>query len=173
MLAKIFKTYSGLMVKNNRQFCELEARMKVSQALFGLSFFLQAQITLANDLDWLVGCWESADGGSKEVWVREPDGSLIGFGVAVSDSAVKFYEVLRVVANPDGALAYTAYPAGQSPTTFVKVAGTNAYVLFSNPDHDYPQEIAYRLEGARLYATISALNGRNPQTFDKQRCNKD
>jgi DNA-binding beta-propeller fold protein YncE len=147
--------------------------MRVSLVLFGLSLFLQTQITLANDLDWLVGCWESADGSSKEVWVSEPDGALIGFSVVVSDSAVKFYEVLRIVAKPDGALAYTAYPAGQSPTTFIKTAETNAYILFSNPDHDYPQEIAYRLEGARLYATISALNGRNPQSFDKQRCNND
>lgn len=147
--------------------------MRVSLVLFGVSLFLQTQITLANDLDWLVGCWESADGSSKEVWVREPDGSLIGFGVAVSDSAVKFYEVLRIVANQDGALHYTAYPAGQSPTTFVKIAATKAYVLFSNPDHDYPQEIAYRVEGTSLYATISAMNGRNPQSFDKQRCDKD
>jgi hypothetical protein len=148
----------------------LEIQMKVSLVLFGLSLFLQTQITLANDLDWLVGCWESADGNAKEVWVREPDGSLIGFGVVVSDGAVEFYEVLRVVVNQDGALAYTAYPAGQSPTTFVEAAASNAYVLFSNPDHDYPQEIAYRLEGTKLYATISAQNGRNPQTFDKRRC---
>jgi len=147
--------------------------MRVSLVLFGLSLFLQTQITLANELDWLVGCWESADGSSKEVWVREPDGALIGFSVVVSDSAVKFYEVLRIVANQDGALAYTAYPAGQSPTTFVQLAATNAYVLFSNPDHDYPQEIAYRLKDARLHATISALNSRNPKSFDKQRCDKD
>jgi hypothetical protein len=144
--------------------------MKVSLVFFGLSLFLQTQITLANDLDWLAGCWESADGSAKEVWIRESDGSLIGFGVVVSDGAVEFYEVLRVVANQDGALAYTAYPAGQSPTTFIEAAASNAHVLFSNPDHDYPQEITYRLEGDRLFATISALNGRNPQTFDKRRC---
>jgi ribonucleotide monophosphatase NagD (HAD superfamily) len=144
--------------------------MKVSLVLFGLSLFLQTQITSANDLDWLVGCWESADGSAKEVWVRDPDGSLIGFGVVVADGAVEFYEVLRIVANQDGALAYTAYPAGQSSTTFVEAAASNAYVLFSNPDHDYPQEIAYRLEGGRLFATISALNGQNSQTFDKRRC---
>jgi hypothetical protein len=147
--------------------------MRVSLVLFGLSLFLHSQITLANDMDWLVGCWESADGSSKEVWVREPDGALIGFSVAVSDSAVKFYEVLRIVANQDGELAYTAYPKDQSPTTFVQLDAANAYVLFSNPDHDYPQEIAYRLEDARLHATISARNGRNPKSFDKQRCDKD
>jgi len=144
--------------------------MKISQALFALSFFLHTQVTLASDLDWLVGCWETADGSSKEVWVKEHDGSLIGFSVAVSDSAVDFYEVLRVAVNHDGVLTYTAYPAGQSPATFVAANANSKSVVFSNPDHDYPQEIAYRLEGARLYATISALNGRNPQSFDKQRC---
>ena len=145
--------------------------MKVPVALLGLSLFLQTQITLASNLDWLVGCWETVDGSSKEVWVKEPDGSLIGFSVAVSGGVVEFYEVLRVVMNQNGDLTYTAYPAGQSPATFIAAEATSTSVVFSNPDHDYPQEIAYRLEDARLYATISALNGQNPQSFNKQRCN--
>jgi Domain of unknown function (DUF6265) len=144
--------------------------MKMLRTLLVLLFFLNTQVTLAGDLDWLVGCWETADGSSKEVWVKENDSSLIGFSVTVSDSTVDFYEVLRVAVGQDGVLTYTAYPSGQSPATFVasKANGTN--VVFSNPAHDYPQEIAYRLEDTSLYATISALNGSKPQSFDKQRC---
>lgn len=144
--------------------------MKKCQALFALLYLLHTQVTLADDLDWLVGCWQTADGSSKEVWVKEPDGSLIGFAVAVSDSGVDFYEVLRVVVNQDGVMTYTAYPEGQSPATFVAKNATNTSVVFSNPDHDYPQEIAYKLEVATLYATISGLNGQKPQSFYKQRC---
>jgi hypothetical protein len=144
--------------------------MKVSRALLVLFYFLAAQVTLASDLDWLVGCWETADGSSKEVWVKENDSSLIGFSVSVSDSAVDFYEVLRVDIHQDGVLTYTAYPTGQSPATFVASKAIGTSVVFSNPEHDYPQEIAYRVEGTSLYATISALDGIKPRSFDKQRC---
>jgi hypothetical protein len=145
--------------------------MKVSSGIFGFVLLLHSVITQASDVDWLIGCWESADGSSREVWVKESDGSLIGFGVAVSDSKVDFYEVLRVGVNQNAQLTYTAHPPGQAPTTFVETDATATSVVFSNAEHDYPQEIAYRLEDSGLYATISALDGENPQSFNKQRCN--
>jgi len=145
--------------------------MKILIALLGLPLLVHAEFIQPNDLDWLVGCWETTNGSAKEVWVKEPDGSMIGFGVAISDSSVEFYEILRIVVNQGGVLTYTAYPAGQSPTTFVATKSTAASIVFSNPRHDYPQEIAYRVEDTKLYATISALEGRNPQSFNKRRCN--
>jgi hypothetical protein len=144
--------------------------MNVLSVFFGLSLLFQPLLTQASDVDWLIGCWESADGSSKEVWVKEPGDSLMGFGVALSGNDVVFYELLRVVANRDAALSYTAYPAGQSPTTFAATDTTTSSVVFSNAEHDYPQEIAYRLEGSNLNATISALDGKNPKSFDKQPC---
>lgn len=144
--------------------------MKMSLVALALTLILQSQLSFASELDWLVGCWESADARSKEAWVKEPDGSLIGFSVDTSETGVTFYEVLRLVISQDGTLSYTAYPAGQTPTTFLAAEATDGKVTFSNPDHDYPQEIAYRREGTVLYATISALNGQNPQSFVKKRC---
>ena len=145
--------------------------MKIMIALLGLPLLVHAESIQPNDLDWLVGCWETSDGSAKEVWIKEPDGSMIGFSVAISDSSVEFYEILRVVVNQGGVQTYTAYPAGQSPTTFVATKSTDTSIVFSNPKHDYPQEIKYWVEDSTLYATISALEGRNPQSFDKRRCN--
>jgi len=144
--------------------------MKVLLGLLGLPLLLHAEITQPNDLDWLVGCWETADGSSKEVWIREPDGSLIGFSVTIADVSVQFYEVLRVVVDQDGALTYTAYPNGRSPTTFVRTDSTATSIVFANPEHDYPKEIAYRIEDSNLFATISALNGTDQRSFNKSRC---
>lgn len=135
-----------------------------------LSLVATAETGEAIDYDWLVGCWETTDGTSREVWVKEPDGSLIGFAVDISDNSVSFFEILRVAIEPDGTAIYTAYPFGHSPTSFTATEVTAHRVVFANPNHDFPQEITYRAEGANLFATISGLNGIDPQTFNKSRC---
>lgn len=145
--------------------------MKMLLALIGLPLLLQPDLTQAAELDWLVGCWETPDGSAREVWVKEPDGSLIGFGVAIADGMVAFHEVLRVEVPSDGSLTYTAYPAGQLPATFVAKKLSSESIVFVNPAHDYPQEISYWLDGTTLLATISGLNGENLQSFNKRRCN--
>ena len=124
----------------------------------------------ADDLDWLVGCWENTDRTSKEVWARGTDGSLLGFAVSLSEGQVGFYEILRVYRDTAGSLAYAAHPMGSSATVFTESASSSEAVVFTNAAHDYPQEIAYRREGLNLIATISALHGANPRSFDKTRC---
>lgn len=144
-----------------------------SRALILLFAFLAAAQSRAagmSDLRWLLGCWQSEDGSEQEAWVEESDGSLLGFGVTVAGSRVTFYELLTITADADGVPVYTAHLAGQAPTSFVLSALDGSSVTFSNPAHDFPQEIAYRLEGETLIATISALDGERPRTFPKRRC---
>ncbi len=119
---------------------------------------------------WFAGCWESPDQSAKEVWVAEPDGALMGFGVALDQGKVKFYELLKIEVNEGGDLSYTAYPIGQAPASFHESERSDTSIVFTNPDHDYPQKIAYRREGNMLYASTAALDGRNEHTFTKQAC---
>jgi hypothetical protein len=129
-----------------------------------------SQSANADQLDWMVGCWETPDGMAKEVWVKEEDGSLTGFNVVLGDGQVRFYEILRITTSADGTLTYTAHPSGQSTTTFDAPAASGQEVTFSNPSHDYPQQIKYRRDGSILYATISFLSGKDPRTFNKRAC---
>ena len=124
----------------------------------------------SHQLRWLVGCWVSTDKSSQEVWVVDSDRSLVGFGIAVSDNKVGFYEVLSIRSNEDGSLTYTAHPSGQPSASFAATKITENGVVFTNPDHDYPQEIKYARDGNRLYATISLLGGAKPKSFDKAVC---
>ncbi len=119
---------------------------------------------------WIVGCWESPDESATEVWVIEPDGTLIGFGVALDQGKVRFYEVLKIESNENGVLFYTAHPIGQAAASFRASKETSSSVVFTNPAHDYPQEISYRREGNMLYASTSALGGRDVQSFTKRTC---
>jgi hypothetical protein len=121
------------------------------------------------DLDWMLGCWTTEDGGSREVWVRQSDRQLIGFGVALNGGRVGFHEVLSIRSD-DAGLHYTAHPAGQAATTFTTARSAGQEVSFTNERHDYPQRVAYRLVGQELHATISLLDGSNPTFFDKVRC---
>lgn len=124
----------------------------------------------SGELRWLVGCWVTPDNSAQEVWVVNSERSLAGFGVTINDNKVGFYEVLSINQREDGAWTYTAHPSGQASASFVAVEITDNSVVFSNPDHDYPQEIRYKREGNRLYATISLLDGVKPNSFDKVAC---
>lgn len=138
--------------------------------LLACMFITHAQTALAATPTWLAGCWESADKKSKEVWVAETDGSLTGFGVVLHNSQVVFYELLRIVSIDGEILTYTAHPEGQASATFTVDLVDENSVVFSNPNHDYPQVISYRHDGDKLFATISMLNGEKAQSFDKQHC---
>ena len=124
----------------------------------------------ASELDWLTGCWVNGDRSSQEVWIANTDGSFSGFSVALRENTVAFYELLNVDKDNSERWTYTAIPAGQSPTRFVAVEVNKDSALFSNPEHDYPQEIRYERRGNALLATISLMGGENPQSFDKVAC---
>lgn len=124
----------------------------------------------SGELSWLVGCWVTPDNSAQEVWVFNSERSLAGFGISINDNKVGFYEMLSIKQSEDGSWTYTAHPSGQASASFVAVKITENSVVFSNPDHDYPQEIRYMREGNRLYAKISLLDGVNPNSFDKVAC---
>ena len=122
------------------------------------------------ELGWLVGCWTTPDNSAREVWVIDSETSLAGFAVAIDDDAVSFYEVLSIKQSKEGSWIYTAHPSGQASASFVAVDISENSVVFSNPNHDFPQEISYTRKENRLYATVSLLGGVNPLSFDKIAC---
>lgn len=144
--------------------------MRVFTALLFIPMMASSGNSAQSDLDWLGGCWVTADHSSQEVWVVDSDKSLIGFSVALSAGKVVFYEVLSIKQNDDGLWTYTAHPSGQASASFIAVETSENSVVFANPDHDYPQEISYRRDASQLYATISLRGGDNPNSFDKIAC---
>lgn len=123
----------------------------------------------AQQMDWLVGCWESFESYSKEVWVKNPDGTLLGFSASIDGSDIAFYELLYIK-EVGGTLTYTAHPSSQNPATFLVRELGDKRVVFENPQHDYPQVISYESDGTQLTAVISAINGEKKLVFKQQRC---
>ncbi len=122
------------------------------------------------EFDWLAGCWVSDDKSTQEVWVIDGEQSLAGFSVSVSDHRVGFYELMNIRQDENGSWLFTAYPSGQASASFEAVQLGENSVLFTNPDHDYPQEIRYERKGDRLSASVSLLDGVKPISFDKVAC---
>ncbi len=124
----------------------------------------------SGEFGWLAGCWVTPDGSAQEVWVVDSERSIAGFSVSISDNRVGFYEILNIEQSEDGTWVYTAHPSGQASAKFQAVQFGENNVVFTNPDHDFPQEIRYRRDGNRLKATVSLLGGANPNSFDKVAC---
>ncbi|MFT7287005.1 MAG: hypothetical protein ACI87W_001114 [Halieaceae bacterium] len=137
--------------------------------LFLCLLFLYPTYTRAANVDWLVGCWESFESYSKEVWVKNPDGTLLGFSASVENADIAFYELLYI-REVGGTLTYTAHPSGQNPATFLVRELGDRRVVFENPAHDYPQLISYELNDSQLTAVISTTNGERKLLFKQQRC---
>lgn len=111
------------------------------------------------ELGWLTGCWASVgrEPGSGEQWMPPAGGTMVGASRIVEGGQTVAWEYLRIVTTENG-LAYVALPSGQAETVFpldsLEVRDGIPEVVFANPEHDFPQQIRYRLEGDRLDARI-------------------
>ncbi|MEO1042094.1 MAG: DUF6265 family protein [Pseudomonadota bacterium] len=107
---------------------------------------------------WLSGCWVTEDGTIQESWARADDHYAFGYNIVRRDGEIVFFEQLRIESDGERALFF-AYPAGQGPTMFTEAKRTDATITFENRDHDDPQVITYKREGAALTASVSLLDG--------------
>lgn len=121
-----------------------------------------------SELNWLAGCWVSAGETDYEIWMADESG-LQGFAGSMAGGKLAFYEILAIV-EENGLTAYVASPLGEGTTRFSLVSSSPGDAVFENIAHDYPQRIAYVLEGNSLTATISMADGGKSRQFVKQRC---
>jgi hypothetical protein len=122
-----------------------------------------------DDLAWMSGQWESADGATEEAWTAPRGGMMLGVGRTIHDGVVREYEFLRIQAGADGVPVYWASPNGVTPVGFRLSSAGPSTATFDNPDHDYPQRIRYRRDGEALVATISAIDDSHAMTWTYRR----
>lgn len=118
-------------------------------------------------LGWMSGRWQTEAGGmwTEEVWLTPRGGMMLGLSRAGRGDHAGEFEFLRLEAGDDGVPVYWGSPAGRTAVGFRLVEVDAQSAVFENRDHDYPQRIAYRRDGATLTATISAADGTNPMSW--------
>ena len=112
-----------------------------------LSTVIVASTTKVEQLHWLAGCWayDGADPGTVEHWMEPAGGTMLGMSRVVSDGRSIAHEYMQINETDTGSLTFTALPSGQSGASFDLLAIGEHEVTFSNPEHDFPQRIIYRL----------------------------
>lgn len=106
-------------------------------------------------LDWLTGQWcaKGETSTTNEWWLPHTDGMMVGVNLASRPGKSPVYEYLRIEQTKDG-VEYIASPFGKKEVRFKATACGDSWIVFENPNHDWPTKITYRLEAPnRLRAT--------------------
>ncbi len=125
---------------------------------------------------WLAGCWQLTAGElvTEEHWMAVRGGTMLGMSRSVRGGQLAGYELLLLHEEESG-WVYEAHPSGQPAASFKASAITDTSMVFSNPDHDFPQTITYfRIGSDSLLARIAGeRSGRLRQVefpFRRIRC---
>lgn len=121
-----------------------------------------------NHFDWLTGCWQSEEGGTREVWSRSEGGYYFGYSVVFHEAEAVFFEQMRI--DPGETPTFNAYPRGSGPSPFPAIENQPRAVTFANDAHDYPQRIQYWRDGDQLRAHISKIDGSDANDFAFAAC---
>lgn len=126
------------------------ARFHSAVFTVAIPLVLAARTVGAQDLSvqragWLAGCWEMSAPGrvTNESWMAPKGGLMMGMSRTVVRDSAREFEHLRIETRA-GKAAYVAHPSGQAETAFPAIAASDTLLVFSNPTHDFPQQISYR-----------------------------
>ncbi|MEL6686698.1 MAG: DUF6265 family protein [Pseudomonadota bacterium] len=128
-----------------------------------------ASDTSAPYVSWLGGCWLSESGKALEVWDMATPDYAFGYHTMTHEEDIVFFEQMRI-SPVDGKTTFFAYPNGVGPSPFPAVKWSEDSITFANEAHDYPQKITYRMDGELLKATISKMDGSQPNGWTFKRC---
>ena len=146
-----------------------------------MAFVLGANVATAQTLtvdrvQWLQGCWRSVRGEAtiEEQWMAPRGGTMLGMGRTVRGGKTAEYELV-VIKEQNGRLAYEAHPSGQPTAAFPSTIVSDSTVIFENAEHDFPQRVGYRREGAdSLQAWVEGqVNGKSRRidfSYQRTRC---
>lgn len=152
--------------------------MKFLKPLFiKLSFIIFASQAMGQPIEnlsqfeFMLGKWsaEFPHGAFYEEWTKESDTKFTGMAYTIKDGDSTPSETLSLELIDDGyrqGVYYIAIPVLQDTTFFKFSTGTDQDAEFLNPDHDFPQRIAYkRVDADRLFAVVDNLD-ENSKTLE-------
>lgn len=98
-----------------------------------------------NKIAWLVGCLELRDGDRvvEEDRMAIRQATMLGMGRTTTSKGLGDYE-LSLIRERQGKLVYEAHPGGREGAVFTAIALSDDSVVFSAPEHDYPQVVGYK-----------------------------
>jgi len=129
---------------------------------------LEPQQTNIDAVGWMQGCWESSTPQRvvEEQWTAPRAGSMLGVGRTVRGERLIEYEFV-LLQEREGRLAYEAHPSGQPSAVFKSSTVTGTMAVFENPEHDFPQRVGYRRDGAdAIVAWVEGTENGKPRRIE-------
>ena len=121
------------------------------------------QINDIKKAEWLIGTWinKTPQGNIYETWSKTSDAEFAGKSYMVKHNDTIFFESVRLVHEKKG-LFYISTVEDQNaglPVRFSAKTISETQLVFTNPQHDFPQTISYtKITADSLIAEISAAN---------------
>ena len=137
-----------------------------------MAFALVALPARAQDpvagLDWMSGYWLDCSDGreASETWSDPRVGLMAGHAVTVSAQGRVGFELAFIATLPDGEAVYVVKPSGQDEVRFTLTEQGEDFVVFSNPDNDFPTRIRYERDGDGLKARIDGEISGTPRSVE-------
>lgn len=129
--------------------------------LLYLSQILSAQENnIPKGLYWLNGCWQIEKSGTFEIWESKAD-ILVGRVIKIEKNDTLTIENLKIYKKKDEVIYEATVPTQNDgrPIEFVLTQNDESFLLFENPQHDFPKKIKYRfVNHNQISATISGNN---------------
>lgn len=133
-----------------------------------LTCFSCQQKTTFTELEkanWFLGCWENKtpEATFSEEWKIENDSLYLGKSYFINNDDTLFAETVRLEQRKNDLVYVVTVPNQneEQPVAFKLTYSTADYLVFENPEHDFPKKITYKLvTNESLYAEISG-NGKS------------
>jgi len=132
---------------------------------------------LPNDQNWstinklfiyITGTWQLDDSNDYEEWLEGTE-EFYGRSFSVTQNDTLVSEKLRLYKR-SGTVFYQAIVTSQNegkPVDFRLISCRGGKAIFQNPDHDFPQQISYKLvSGNKLNVTISGNQNGSLKSVD-------
>ena len=113
-----------------------------------------------SDFEWLLGKWERLNNRPGQItyesWVKESDTKFTGFGWTMKGKDTLSMEKLSLVVKGNNIYYVADVSENAAPVSFRIMEQSGKSFVSSNPEHDFPKKVAYKLEeNGILVAVIS------------------
>lgn len=110
--------------------------------------------------NWFLGRWENKtpEGTFSEEWKTENDSVWVGASYFINGKDTLFAESIRLEQKENNLFMIVTVPNQnqEKPVAFKLTSSTTDFLVFENPEHDFPKKITYKLVTKdSLFAEIS------------------
>ena len=110
-------------------------------------------------LSFMVGCWQQPGAnGIREQFAPPATNMMTGLSQFWRGDRIVDWEFHRIDQGPQGPVI-TPHPRGEASVSFAPIELTPTRIVWSNPDHDFPNRIIYERVAPDTLVVVAEADG--------------